>query len=130
MQKLLEKVYESNRENTVIDIPLEPEYVSIYMIGQKREILGATRIPLRECREVRTETGKMVGWYVAPLKCAVIQNGILVAILSVLPDGQQLVVPVSDLGIKAGRVQIGQLMEIEDLRLLHPQATAVVVGSA
>lgn len=114
----------------MIDIPLEPEHISIYLIGHRREVLGATRIPLRQCREIRTETNRMVGWFVKQVTCAVIQNGILVAILSVLPDGQQLTTPVGDLGIKAGQVQIGQLMEVEDFRILHPQATAVVVGSA
>lgn len=114
----------------MIDLPNDPEHITVYLVQDDVTVLGAARVPLRACRAIHTEKHEIVGWYIARITCAVIKNGVLVGVLYILPDGQRVTCPVEDIGIRRGSVQIGQLLEVEDVRLIHPLARSIHIRSA
>lgn len=112
-------------------LPSDPGHITIYLLSSlvDRSVpVGVTQVPLRSCREIYTEAGQLVGWYIRQTSIAIIRSGALVGLLFMLPNNEPLLCSCQDFGIRAGLVQIGQLVTLEDLRLLHTRAKPLVVA--
>lgn len=104
--------------------------ITIYLLSSfaRADVpLGGTVVPLRQCRAIETELHRVVGWYIEETRIAILRSGLLVGLCFILPDGERLMVPCSDVGIKAGTVQIGQLLTLEHLRLIHPATKPLII---
>jgi hypothetical protein len=111
------------------DLTRNPEHITLFMVSADLDVLGATAVPLRQCRAIKTETDRIVGWYIERSFISVTRNGVVAGFLALLPDGERVIAPISDIGVQPGRIEIGQIMELEELRLVHPQARAPIIRS-
>lgn len=110
-----------------IPIGLPATHLHIHMIDTHGLVLGWTAVPLRACREIRTETGRMCGWYVKEVRMWVTHGGDLTGLLFILPDGQRVVCGCADVGLSRGLVAVGQVCTLEEIRVVHPMSRKVVV---
>jgi hypothetical protein len=114
----------------MLNLPGDANHITIYVLsGANEPPIGATRVPLRQAREIQTETGRLVGWYIEHTAVAIIRTGLLIGFVFVLPNNEPLTIPCEQIGVKRGGVQIGQLILIDQLRLIHPTAQRIVLGA-
>jgi hypothetical protein len=106
----------------------DPGYITIYLITSDGQMIGGTRMPLRGAREIRTETNVLVGWYVEYAAIAVQRRARAVGLRFMLPDGQSVVCQLEDVGLEPTDVELGHLVRLFNLRVIHPQSRPYALG--
>ena len=105
------------------------EYITVFVLDGRKNLLGVGMTHLRACRQIQTGTGRFVGWYLRQINLLIQQPGKIHHIVTILPNGHRWESPVEDFGLTQLPVTWMQQVTLSDLRVLHPEARAIMLAS-